>query len=86
MKVFSMKLLPVAALLILFLLSLTSCHHDADLSVEPPKPPPPGPEFKCSHDTKHLKNHFRERVKHPYLIFAHLTLYLSQISFANGNN
>jgi hypothetical protein len=56
MKVFSMKLLPVAALLILFLLSLTSCHHDADLSVEPPKPPPPGPEFKCSHDTIYFKN------------------------------
>jgi hypothetical protein len=37
-------------------LSFVSCHHTADLSVEPPKPPPPGTEFKCSHDTIYFNN------------------------------
>lgn len=32
------------------------CHHDADLNFEPPKPPEPGPEFKCSHDTVYFQN------------------------------
>ena len=35
---------------------MTSCHHEADLSIAPPKPPPPGPEFKCSHDTIYFGN------------------------------
>jgi hypothetical protein len=38
------------------LISLLSCHHNADLSVAPPKPTPPGSEFKCSHDTIYFKN------------------------------
>jgi hypothetical protein len=38
------------------LLVLASCHHKADLSIAPPKPPPPGPEFKCSHDTIYFQN------------------------------
>jgi hypothetical protein len=33
-----------------------SCHHDADLTIAPPKPPPPGTEFKCSHDTIYFQN------------------------------
>lgn len=37
-------------------LALFSCHHNADLSVAPPKPPAPGPEFKCSHDTVYFLN------------------------------
>jgi hypothetical protein len=53
MKCIHMKLLlPFAALLIISF----SCHHNADLSVEPPKPPPPGTEFKCSHDTIYFQN------------------------------
>ncbi len=43
----------LSSFLILFILS---CHHNADLSIEPPKPPPPGPEFKCSHDTIYFQN------------------------------
>ncbi|MCX6286052.1 MAG: hypothetical protein NTY96_02945 [Bacteroidetes bacterium] len=37
-------------------LFFSSCHHNADLTVAPPKPPPPGPEFKCSHDTIYFRN------------------------------
>lgn len=36
--------------------ALCSCHHTADLTVAPPKPPPPGPEFKCSHDSIYFSN------------------------------
>jgi hypothetical protein len=42
-------------LLVLFLVG-NSCHHKADLSVPPPKPAPPGSEFKCSHDTIYFMN------------------------------
>ena len=44
--------------IIVFFLSviLLSCHHKADLSIAPPKPLPPGPEFKCSHDTIYFRN------------------------------
>jgi hypothetical protein len=49
-KIFKGILIPV------FLLAIASCHHSADLSVAPPKPPPPGPEFKCSHDTIYFSN------------------------------
>jgi len=44
---------------LLFLLSVflfSYCHHDADLNFEPPKPPEPGSEFKCSHDTIYFQN------------------------------
>jgi len=56
MNIAKMKILPVAGLLSMLILFLSSCHHDADLSVEPPKPPPPGSEFKCSHDTIYFYN------------------------------
>ncbi|MEI6172333.1 MAG: c-type cytochrome domain-containing protein [Bacteroidota bacterium] len=56
MKVVKMKLLPLAGLVAMLIFSFYSCHHDADLSVEPPKPPPPGTEFKCSHDTIYFQN------------------------------
>jgi len=46
----------VKALIIIVTLLIASCHHNADLSVAPPKPPPPGPEFKCSHDTIYFRN------------------------------
>jgi len=51
MKISSLKLL-----LSILLLSVASCHHDADLSIAPPKPAPPGSEFKCSHDTIYFQN------------------------------
>jgi hypothetical protein len=54
-----MKSVPVFFLNILsslVLVSFFACHHKADLSVAPPKPPDPGPEFKCSHDTVYFKN------------------------------
>ena len=51
MKISSFKVF----FLILFS-SFVSCHHDADLTIEPPKPPPPGSEFKCSHDTIYFQN------------------------------
>jgi hypothetical protein len=35
---------------------VAACHHNADLSIPPPKPPDPGPEFKCSHDTVYFQN------------------------------
>ncbi|MCX6280698.1 MAG: hypothetical protein NTU51_01910 [Bacteroidetes bacterium] len=48
---------PVFTMFCTFLLILiSSCHHNADLSVAPPKPPAPGPEFKCSHDTIYYRN------------------------------
>jgi hypothetical protein len=40
----------------LLALSFASCHHTADLTIEPPKPAPPGTEFKCSHDTIYFQN------------------------------
>jgi hypothetical protein len=46
MKNYFLSLLLLAAVFI-----FTLCYHDADLSVAPQKPPQPGPEFKCSHDT-----------------------------------
>ncbi|MCX6282634.1 MAG: hypothetical protein NTW31_00110 [Bacteroidetes bacterium] len=42
--------------LFMMVIILGSCHHNADLSIAPPKPPPPGPEFKCSHDTIYFQN------------------------------
>jgi len=44
------------AFLIILPIALSSCHHSADLSIAPPKPPPPGPEFKCSHDIIFFRN------------------------------
>lgn len=41
---------------ILVMIIMTSCHHDADLSIAPPKPAPPGFEFKCSHDSIYFRN------------------------------
>jgi hypothetical protein len=46
----------VKVIFALVLLPLFSCHHTADLTIEPPKPPPPGSEFKCSHDTIYFQN------------------------------
>jgi len=51
-----MKLHPFYIAVILTLIFTSSCHHDADLSIAPPKPPPPGSEFKCSHDTIYFRN------------------------------
>lgn len=51
MKISSFKLL-----FLILSLSFVSCHHNADLTIEPPKPAPPGPEFKCSHDTIYFRN------------------------------
>jgi hypothetical protein len=51
-----MKILSFNVLFFLFLLAFLSCYHTADLSVEPPKPAPPGTEFKCSHDTIYFQN------------------------------
>lgn len=35
---------------------LIACYHKADISIPPPVPPPPGPEFKCSHDSIYFVN------------------------------
>ena len=43
-------------ILALLLIFLAACHHKADLSIAPPRPPDPGPEFKCSHDTVYFRN------------------------------
>jgi hypothetical protein len=51
-----MKLSSLKAVIIIIALAVTSCHHNADLSIAPPKPSPPGPEFKCSHDTIYFRN------------------------------
>jgi len=51
-----MKFSFFAALLVILLIVVVSCHHKADLSIAPPKPAPPGPEFKCSHDTIYFQN------------------------------
>ncbi|MBE0648164.1 MAG: hypothetical protein IH596_10300 [Bacteroidales bacterium] len=51
-----MKCQPYAITFILATAFLASCHHDADLTIAPPKPPPPGFEFKCSHDTIYFHN------------------------------
>jgi len=52
-----MKLPSLKALIIIAaVLALAACHHNADLSIAPPKPPPPGPEFLCSHDTVYFQN------------------------------
>ncbi|MEI6434847.1 MAG: c-type cytochrome domain-containing protein [Bacteroidota bacterium] len=55
-EILAMKVISRFALPICLFFMMASCHHDADLSVEPPKPPPPGPEFKCSHDTIYFYN------------------------------
>jgi hypothetical protein len=46
----------LCTLLFALCMLFSACHHDADLSIEPPKPPPPGTEFKCSHDTIYFQN------------------------------
>jgi hypothetical protein len=51
-----MKLSSLKALTFILALIITSCHHNADLSVAPPRPIPPGPEFLCSHDTIYFRN------------------------------
>ena len=51
-----MKISSLKVLLSIVLLSAVSCHHDADLSIAPPKPAPPGSEFKCSHYTIYFQN------------------------------
>ncbi len=51
-----MKYPAVRILLTILVLLVTGCHHNADLSIAPPKPPDPGPEFKCSHDTIYFRN------------------------------
>jgi hypothetical protein len=51
-----MKISSLQVLFSILLLSFASCHHDADLTIEPPKPAPPGTEFKCSHDTIYFQN------------------------------
>jgi hypothetical protein len=51
-----MRLTSLKALIIIVCVVTFSCHHTADLSIAPPKPPPPGPEFKCSHDTIYFMN------------------------------
>jgi hypothetical protein len=51
-----MKLLYPTVSLAIILSVIISCRHSADLSVAPPKPAPPGPEFKCSHDTIFFQN------------------------------
>jgi hypothetical protein len=51
-----MKISGLATFLIIILVIIVSCYHNADLSVAPPKPTPPGPEFKCSHDTIFFQN------------------------------
>jgi hypothetical protein len=51
-----MKLFSFLFLILLLSVTIISCHHNADLSIEPPKPPPPGTEFKCSHDTIYFQN------------------------------
>ena len=51
-----MKLSPLKAFILLLAFVATACHHKADLSVAPPKPLPPGPEYKCSHDTIYFRN------------------------------
>jgi hypothetical protein len=43
-------------LFVIMIFVMAACHHDADLSTAPPKPPPPGSEFKCSHDTIYFQN------------------------------
>jgi hypothetical protein len=51
-----MKFSSLTAVIIIILIIIISCHHKADLSTAPPKPAPPGPEFKCSHDTTYFQN------------------------------
>jgi hypothetical protein len=51
-----MKISSLQLLFSILLLSFASCHHDADLTIEPPRPAPPGTEFKCSHDTIYFQN------------------------------
>ena len=51
-----MKFLLPKVLLAFLVISISSCHHNADLSIAPPRPPAPGPEFKCSHDTIYFRN------------------------------
>ena len=51
-----MKISSFKILFLILSLSFVSCHHNADLTIEPPKPAPPGPEFKCSHDTIYFRN------------------------------
>jgi hypothetical protein len=51
-----MRLSSLKALIIIVLPLITSCHHYPDLSIAPPRPAPPGPEFKCSHDTIYFVN------------------------------
>jgi hypothetical protein len=51
-----MKLSSLKALIIILSFFIISCHHNADLSIAPPRPAPPGPEFKCSHDTIYFMN------------------------------
>ena len=52
MKLSSLKALIIIPAVLVFI----ACHHVADLSVPPPKPIPPGPEFLCSHDTIYFRN------------------------------
>jgi hypothetical protein len=51
-----MKLSIFPVFIILMVVGILACHHNADLSIAPPKPAPPGPEFKCSHDTIYFNN------------------------------
>ncbi|MGA3013029.1 MAG: hypothetical protein ABSD71_03225 [Bacteroidales bacterium] len=51
-----MKLSSLKALIIIAFPLITSCHHYPDLSIAPPRPAPPGPEFKCAQDTIYFVN------------------------------
>ncbi len=51
-----MKRLLLSLLILAPVFIFSYCLHDADLTVAPPKPPEPGTEFKCSHDTIYFQN------------------------------
>ena len=51
-----MKVSYTTLFLAIILVMISACYHNADLSIAPPKPAPPGSEFKCSHDTIYFQN------------------------------
>jgi hypothetical protein len=51
-----MKKIDFPLLILVTFFVFSSCRHNADLTIAPPKPPDPGPEFKCSHDTVYFQN------------------------------
>ncbi|MGE5424933.1 MAG: hypothetical protein ACM3N9_06195 [Syntrophothermus sp.] len=51
-----MQIKKLSLIILPLFLIVTGCHHTADLSMAPSRPAPPGPEFKCSHDSVYFMN------------------------------